>query len=462
MRTERQSSHVAVRFFMIAMIVACVSHGVLAGGPADPADAARRGWTTLTTKPFTPPAASWSSYRNAWQQWGLDEKPENYDKAFRQRYGLLTAPYENAGLPMGLREAPGVFRKGIAHDCLLCHAGRVAGVDVVGLGNASLDFEALVDEVYAAGGSKPPGTPVFSRSRGTIEAGAAIGYLMQFRDAELNVRPPSKLTFATNQYEDVPAWWLLKKKRTIYHTGGADARSVRTMMTFMLHPFNSGETIKGRYSDFADIRAFILSTEPPEYPFEIDRKLAARGALVFNRTCAECHGSYGENPAYPNRIVPVEEVGTDPTLARFEGYDERTKAIFAESWFFLETGPDGEPYSRPDEIGGYQAPPLDGVWATAPYFHNASVPTIHHVLSSTTRPDLYTRTFRTEREDYDEVKVGWKIQTHVEPPPPDLPAYDRRKIYDASELGRSNAGHTFGDGLNEMDRLAVIEYLKTL
>jgi len=32
--------------------------------------------------------------------------------------------------------------------------------------------------------------------------------------------------------------------------------------------------------------------------------------------------------------------------------------------------------------GGYQAPPLDGVWATAPYFHNGSVPTIADVLDS--------------------------------------------------------------------------------
>lgn len=32
----------------------------------------------------------------------------------------------------------------------------------------------------------------------------------------------------------------------------------------------------------------------------------------------------------------------------------------------------------------------------------------------------------------------------------------------ATQLGYSNAGHTFGDGLSDADRTAVIEYLKTL
>ena len=33
-------------------------------------------------------------------------------------------------------------------------------------------------------------------------------------------------------------------------------------------------------------------------------------------------------------------------------------------------------------FNGYVAPPLDGVWITAPYFHNGSVPTIEAVLNS--------------------------------------------------------------------------------
>ena len=58
---------------------------------------------------------------------------------------------------------------------------------------------------------------------------------------------------------------------------------------------------------------------------------------------------------------------------------------------------------------GYQAPPLDGVWATAPYFHNGSVPTLAGVLNSKSRPKLYTRSFKTDEADYDKEKVGWKV-----------------------------------------------------
>ena len=43
-----------------------------------------------------------------------------------------------------------------------------------------------------------------------------------------------------------------------------------------------------------------------------------------------------------------------------------------------------------------------------------------------------------------------------------VPAIDRRKVYDTTQPGRGNGGHTFGDDLTEEERMAVIEYLKTL
>ncbi|WP_020475770.1 c-type cytochrome [Zavarzinella formosa] len=110
---------------------------------------------------------------------------------------------------------------------------------------------------------------------------------------------------------------------------------------------------------------------------------------------------------------------------------------------------------------GYQAPPLDGVWATAPYFHNGSVPTLDDVLNSKNRPKLYTRSFRTDATAYDSAKVGWKV-TPAKEADPSQPPYERRKIYDTSKPGRSNAGHTYGDHLTDDERKAVIEYLKTL
>jgi hypothetical protein len=83
------------------------------------------------------------------------------------------------------------------------------------------------------------------------------------------------------------------------------------------------------------------------------------------------------------------------------------------------------------------------------------------VLNSKARPTRFTRSFKTGEADYDKERVGWKV-TEVAPPGPNVPEFERRKIYDTTLPGRSNRGHTYGDDLTDDDRAAVIEYLKTL
>ena len=207
------------------------------------------------------------------------------------------------------------------------------------------------------------------------------------------------------------------------------------------------------------MQAYLLTLEPPKYPFPVNAKLSARGQELFQENCARCHGTYGPNGKYPNKIVALDEIGTDRTLA--EGFDAKFGEQYLSSWFTQEKGPNGEPYHGLNYRKGYQAPPLDGIWATAPYFHNASVPTVYHVLNSKTRPKLFTRSYRTDAEDYDAEKVGWKVTT-LRRSPDGLSPFERRKIYDTTQSGRGNGGHTFGDDLTVAERMAVIEYLKTL
>ncbi|MBV8077113.1 MAG: c-type cytochrome [Planctomycetaceae bacterium] len=405
----------------------------------------------------------WSprAYDEAWKQWGLAERPADYGAAFRSRYGLHPAPYDNDGLPMGFHRARGVLGvgRGLGNDCLLCHAGRIAGRVIIGLGNTALDMQTLYEELFAADGLDPATPLPLSHVRGTTLASSFAVYLMQFRDPELRLRPPVRLGYPTTNVEDAPAWWHFKKKRTIYYTGAVDTRSVRTMMSFLLNPLNGAESIKALEPVFADIRAYLLSLEPPRYPYPIDGELAARGKTIFDRTCARCHGTYGPDGRYPNKVVPLDEIGTDRAFA--EGFPDDTWAYYLKSWFAREHGPGGEPYHLYNG-GGYQAPPLDGLWATAPYLHNGSVPTAHGVLKSGSRPKVFTRSFRGEEEDYDRRKLGWKVTVLGGPPAPDLPAIERRKVYDTSQPGRGNGGHTFGDRLTDDQRMAVIEYLKTL
>ena len=57
----------------------------------------------MLTKSFNPPTMAAANRDNAWKNWGLTEKPADFDRLFRERYGLHPAPYPNGGLPMGLR-----------------------------------------------------------------------------------------------------------------------------------------------------------------------------------------------------------------------------------------------------------------------------------------------------------------------------------------------------------------------
>jgi hypothetical protein len=421
---------------------------------------AERGRDVLFHQSLNPAVWSPKAYDNLWKQWGLTAKPANYDEAVRERYGLHVAPFDNGGRPMGLMEAKGLLRKGLVNNCLMCHAGTVAGQTIIGLGNASLDLQSLFEDLSAADGINLNLPFQFSYVRGTIDPLNTASLLLQFRDENLELLPqPVKLPFTTDVCSDPPAWWLLKRKITRDWTGIIDARSSRIDMVNLLTPLNSGAYIRKQEGAFADISAFLFSIEAPKYPFPVDAGLANRGAELFRQHCAKCHGTYGPGGKYPNEIVPLERIGTDRLLA--EGVRDEIVDRLNQSWLAKEIGPDGKPI-RFEHQAGYQAPPLDGVWATAPYFHNGSVPTVYHVLNSTARPKVYTRSYRTGKEEYDAVKLGWRFTELAKSADPALPGHERRRIYDSTLPGRGNAGHTFGDKLTDGERFAVIEFLKTL
>jgi mono/diheme cytochrome c family protein len=422
--------------------------------------AADRGRKHLLQDNYIPAIWSRDAYDNAWQRWqGPTVKPADYDAAFRETYGLNPAPYPNGNLPMGLRDGPRLLGKGVSIDCLACHGGSVMGQSVIGLGNASLDVQALFEDLNAGSGL-PSRLPMrFSNVRGTSEAGGMSVYLLSHRNPDLSFRRPSvDLELHDQMCEDPPAWWLLHKKKTMYQTGGSDAHSVRSLMQFMMGSINGPAAFDKAEADFADIQQYLYSLRPPKYPLSIDRALAARGEAIFTKTCARCHGTYGEDWTYPNKIVPLHEIGTDP--ARYRGITAKFGSYYDQSWFGQTEKNGGTAYSA-KATDGYQAPPLDGIWATAPYFHNGSSPTVYHVLNSKARPKRFTRSYRTTAEDFDPVRLGWKYR-EVESIDSRLSPREGRKTYDTTQPGRSNGGHVYGDDLGDEQRMAVIEYLKTL
>src|SRR5262249_55901757 len=263
------------RCFAAVFLIGASGLGAGLAGEKQPAEksAAERGREALLGRSFGPPVGSHKGYDNLWKQWDVAEKPNDYQRAVRERSGLHPAPYDNGGLPMGLREATSLLGKGVGLDCLLCHGGRVAGQSYVGLGNASLDLQGLFDEFAAAERLKNPLPYRASNVRGTSEAAASTVYLLRFRDADLNLQKPVALGFRDELCEDVPAWWLLKKKKTMYHAGSSDARAVRPLMAFLLSPLNTADYIKQQEPVFRDVQAYLLTLEAPKYPFPIDEKL---------------------------------------------------------------------------------------------------------------------------------------------------------------------------------------------
>ena len=97
------------------------------------------------------------------------------------------------------------------------------------------------------------------------------------------------------------------------------------------------------------------------------------------------------------------------------------------------------------------APPLDGIWARAPYLHNGSVPSLSDLLTpSAERPRSFVRGY----DVYDQVKIGFISDT--------ADAQGAGWIYDTSLPGNSAKGHEFGTDLAGPDRSALLEFMKTL
>lgn len=450
-----------MRRWLICMGLAILPIGIGNLSIADDEGAAARGRKKLLENNYIPAIWSRNAYESAWKRWeGVTSKPSDYQAEFCSVYGLHPPPYANGDLPMGLREGPRLLGKGVSIDCMACHGGSLLGQSIVGLGNASLDVQALFEDMNFGSGLPSRLPMIFSNVRGTSEAGGMSVYLLSHRQPDLNVRRDRlDLGLHDDMCEDVPAWWLLRKKKTMYFTGGADARSVRSIMQFMMGSINGPMAFDKAEADFADIQQYFLSLRPPRYPFAIDHQIAAQGERIFKQHCAKCHGTYGEDWTYPNKIVPLDEIGTD--RKRYDGITADFGHYYNSTWFAMpERAGAGKAYPAKPSVG-YQAPPLDGIWATAPYLHNGCAPTIYHVLNSKARPTCFTRSFTTSADDYDSERVGWKYR-EVAPADPKMPARERRKIYDTRLPGRGNAGHTYGDDLTEEQRKAVIEYLKTL
>jgi len=269
-----------------------------------------------------------------------------------------------------------------------------------------------------------------------------------------------------------------------------------------------------RVRDLNKIEETLQLLKPPVWPEAllgaIDKPLAAKGRALFSENCAGCHVPKvvqgPDRPVQQLHMLPVQVIGTDPgtanniadhrfdltslqwdpaELAKLEVQLHPTPTepldlsqlsvakglayvtAFVENRAYRDAGV--TPAERPAldgfglpigvrELRAYKARPLAGVWATPPFLHNGSVPTIYQLLSP---QDERATTFYKGNFEYDPRHLGYRTE-----------AFTNGFLFDTRITGNHNSGHEFragerGNGvigrlLQPQERWALLEYLKVL
>ncbi len=371
--------------------------------------------------------------------------------------GLLSYPFNAFSAYNGVEV--------VAGNCFTCHTSRMEGQLVPGLGNVESDFQKSIK--FTATLTNVLVRQKYGRKSEEFKAFKEFGYFykaiapkivtknpgvnpaFRLEEACVNYRNPADLSmqkhrnFKTPAYSlaaDVPPLWNIAKKNALYYNGMGRGDFSKLLMQASVLGIPDSTHARKVQRHFVDVVAWAAQLQPPPYPRAVDPVLVAKGKVLFEENCSRCHGAYGAKETYPNKLVSLDEVGTDPYYARYFSRVSGLGHWYNQSWFANTS-----PASRMEPSEGYVAPPLDGVWATAPYLHNGSVPSLDALLHSTTRPAKWKR-----MDEYDHENMGWKYEE------------SGKGRYDTSLPGYGNKGHYFGDHLSAEERKAVIEYLKTL
>ena len=364
-------------------------------------------------------------------------------------------------------------------NCLQCHASEFNGELIIGLGNNWAD--------YTSGFGGGAGSTIIDLLKDTmisgkdsliklIERQEAIS--VQFKLPTIGTNPAVTIGIALASHRDaqtlawleqphtplptemlpidVPPWWRIKKKSSQFYNGMSRGDHKGTMMLASMLCTDTNEEALEILSYFDDVHAYIRSIEAPVYPFAIDASMADKGEDIFVANCSGCHGTYGltdDDDTYPNLLIPTDVVGTDPTMTDYQ--------TDLADWFADTVYADFATIEMDEPFRGYVPPPLDGIWATAPFLHNGSVPNLEMLLNSPTRPTYWKKPAVFDSETLEQDVVGWPFEV-VSVGHADAAQSERKYIYDTTLQGYSNEGHVYGDLLTSVERKQLIEYLKTL
>lgn len=479
-------------------------------------------------------------------------------------------------LPMALtqlRNADGSWTGNISVTCSICHGGKVGEAgDGPGLGamygtNSLSDITVMFSD-FARFAPQQAALAVISQNKvrgtGNITNFQLFG-LLTLTDTEGLPGYLSIQTQPSTGTEDPPVWWNVGHRVAKFFDGGMvmDAKRIELSFHFPNTPNHRDMAADKKWitDNQQDSDAWIMSRKSPAWPEaklgKIDTALAEQGAILFhsknlwapalknpvakpeggNGSCASCHGAYSpryvHDPAYldtpllegiASNITPLEIIATDSR--RLDGNSPLVTQAARSNWFAYSDGKknaagvslcgdQNDVALRGDRKLGYLAPPLYGVWATAPYLHNGSVPNLWEMLQPAARQPIWRRLSKPAPAElagkvvmgfddslntgYDRVNVGWKYQAlgcgtstipYLDCSPSggatlqdalsllwangglawnllNLPIIadsqlEDRKIYNTSMYSQSNKGHEFVSVLTDQERRALIEYMKTL
>jgi mono/diheme cytochrome c family protein len=406
----------------------------------------------------------------------------NWDE-FRYEYGLLADPARPRDLPIGfvLYDTKFTATRFLMTNCALCHTAEINGQMITGLGSRSLrvnalntaimqivkrdDFNAKEMLPLAASAAHRYNIPWGWRSRFVtkraikklkalsasyveMDAGPGRNGVLEFTKAVLKqpVQPP----YGFVRFHPV---WSYKKRQSF----GVDGLMTGDLtMALAAVEFNKGMPAKyivSHRNQWASLYEYVKTVEAPKFPGRIDMSMAQRGEQVFQTMCARCHGTYASAAQiYKEKVIPVSLTGTDPDRIRSANLSVITavnRSVFGK-------------HVRLANTDGYIAQPLDGIWCRGPYLHNGSVPTLADLLlPAAQRPVSF---FVGGDTGYDMQHLGVAYTEEL------APDGNRRGIrvsarqfeFNTRDPGNSNGGHGFSNKLSDADRMALLEYLKTL
>jgi hypothetical protein len=225
---------------------------------------------------------------------------------------------------------------------------------------------------------------------------------------------------------------------------------------------------------------------------------AKQGKVIYEQNCASCHtASEKVGPEHVMnlyKMIPLVELGTDPMVAKnivqpvgttpfkdsifntmklikeryyeqnhvskqdqeiWEARDTRGPEFFRDTYLGENAAEKhGVDYGDIQKGMGYRARHLAGIWATAPFLHNGSVPSIADLLKTgSDRPKFFTVGDR----EYDVQNMGYVTDRTLK-----KCGKDDDRCFDTTQIGNSNLGHEYGTGLEEHDKRDLMEYLKVL